>query len=300
MLLANLTTLFVLPGLILISIPLLISAYITACFSVLALSFRVFIFYTEFCYAFITSYFVIPTPSNLSLLPFTPSEPTSPSTRTPNRRSSECEHEAAPVISLPSSVSTPKLAPIGRPGLGRSKSAAFLGLVSGDEDRDFEGLGGWRCYGAGAGPMSVISGGQRGTASGSTSSVSSGNQNDPDDDADERAWLSINNRLELPSPPPTSFFQKDYITTNSSDGVGVCESKMWGNGPSSCTTIIPNPNHKRAVTTSMFARASLNHHSTWATGSSTGSWLPISSPSRLVGRSGPDGTSSMMSSSPPH
>jgi hypothetical protein len=73
--------------------------------------------------------------------------------------------------------------------------------ISGDERRDFEGVGGWRSYRASK-TCSAHTPHEKTTRSTSSSSIHStgGDVNpDVDIDADERAWLSLNNRLELPS-----------------------------------------------------------------------------------------------------
>ncbi|KAL4810751.1 hypothetical protein BDV18DRAFT_1729 [Aspergillus unguis] len=69
--------------------------------------------------------------------------------------------------------------------------SGFQGLINGDENRDFEGLGGWRCP-----PSYTKSPGYRSgrTTPSSTNSIS--------DEIDDIAWVSINSRLELPSQPP--------------------------------------------------------------------------------------------------
>lgn len=221
------TTFFTLPFLALISIPLVISAYITICFSVLALFLRLSVIYIELCYAIIANYFVIPTSNTSSLLNFAPSEPTTPlASTTPKRRS--LDHGRAVYFSGSSfHQSTPVSRSQSRPGCGQRRNSSyseeqqnnidspfydhdgrhfrrgghqreasypslrgFLGLISGDERRDFEGVGGWRCRAS----SSKFYGHH-------SRSVSSSSSNSVNEEADERAWLSINNRLELPSQP---------------------------------------------------------------------------------------------------
>jgi hypothetical protein len=78
-----------------------------------------------------------------------------------------------------------------------SAPTSVYGLpISGDERRDFEGVGGWRSYGTSR-PRSSHTPHEKATSSASSSSTHSTVDFDPD--ADERAWLSLNNRLELPS-----------------------------------------------------------------------------------------------------
>ncbi|KAB8261917.1 hypothetical protein BDV32DRAFT_120762 [Aspergillus pseudonomiae] len=220
------TTFFTLPFLALVSIPLVISAYITICFSVLALFLRLSVIYIELCYAIIASYFVIPTSNTSSLLNFAPSEPTTPlAATTPKRRS--LDYGRTIHFSDPSCHQSNPVSPShSRPGRGQRRNSShleepndqdstlhdidgrrirraehhkngyypslrgFLGLISGDERRDFEGVGGWRCWTSSSKVYGLHS-----------RSVSSSSSNSVSEEADERAWLSINNRLELPSQP---------------------------------------------------------------------------------------------------
>ncbi|KAJ5934327.1 hypothetical protein N7466_003874 [Penicillium verhagenii] len=88
----------------------------------------------------------------------------------------------------------------------------FTGLpVSGDKRRDFEGVGGWRSYPDALSRVSKPRSTQQekplSSSSSSTHSLvadvgvgaGAGVNIDADIDADERAWLSLNHRLELPS-----------------------------------------------------------------------------------------------------
>ncbi|OOF97177.1 hypothetical protein ASPCADRAFT_205989 [Aspergillus carbonarius ITEM 5010] len=204
-----------LPLLTLISVPLALSACITICFSVLALILRCSLVYIELCLAIIANYFVVPTAPHTSLLNFSASEPTTPAaSTTPKRRS--IDH------GIPSALAThrqgypfPRTQPPRRTSSSTTSSSstsqdnnnnhhhytphrkhtpphhptssALLSLISGDEDRDFEGLGGWRYA------TTRYLGHLSGTASPSP--------NDTTDESDERAWLSINRRLELPFQP---------------------------------------------------------------------------------------------------
>ncbi|RHZ63383.1 hypothetical protein CDV55_103815 [Aspergillus turcosus] len=214
------STLVTVPFLALVSVPLVLSAYITICLSVLTLFLRLFVIYVELCYAIVSNYFVITTSSKSSLLSFA-SEPTSPAaSATPKRRS--IDHGVAVILSHTSNHR--QLAPFSRghtrpaPARRRNSSnsstgrpdgdygrpvrreelrrnglttppSALLTLISGDEGRDFEGVGGWRC------PPSARSQGHL------SRSASSSSKDSISDEADERAWLSINDRLELPSQP---------------------------------------------------------------------------------------------------
>ncbi|CBF74813.1 hypothetical protein AN4047.2 [Aspergillus nidulans FGSC A4] len=214
------TTLLTLPFLILISIPLVITAFITVFFSVAALSIQLAIISIELCYALVTNLFTIPPSPNWSLLSFSVSGPNTPV----RRRSSDYSILRTPLASLRDQDQSQSWS--GRPTLGprmgssnplidsqdalptmnlnhenkqrnsstntthHKSSSGFFGLINGDEDRDFEGLGGWRCP-----PSYTKSPGYR---SGHTT-PSSTKSNSISDEVDDIAWLSMNSRLELPS-----------------------------------------------------------------------------------------------------
>lgn len=206
------TTLFIIPTLTLISIPLVISAYITTILSILTLCIRLFVIYIELCYAIITNYFIIPTTPD-SLLTFSPSEPTSPpavsrrlSTTSNASVSSGNYHHAhrramrANLIRINNAVSgygydSGNHRPVHANSRGMkgttttSPQPPFMGFVSGDEGRDFEDIGGWRYLAPSTSQPNL---------DGSMSPSSDPNAN-TSDNTEERAWLSINQRLELPS-----------------------------------------------------------------------------------------------------
>ncbi|KAL4881262.1 hypothetical protein BJY04DRAFT_62273 [Aspergillus karnatakaensis] len=209
------TTLFTLPLLALISIPLVITASITIFFSTIALFLQLSVITFELCYALLTNLFTIPPSTNWSLLSFTVSGPTTPDRRrssdygflhTPLAYRSQNQNRPSPGPRIPSNPldfhdpqdTHPPLYTLDsryhRPHLKRNQSTTqppgLLGLINGDEDRDFEGLGGWRCP-----PSYTKSPGYR--SGGTTPTSSSGLS----DEVDEMAWLSINKRLELPSHP---------------------------------------------------------------------------------------------------
>lgn len=207
-------TLLTLPFLALISIPLAITASITIFFSAVALSLQLTVISIELCYALLTNLFTIPPSPNWSLLSFSGSGP-----NTPNRRRSSdygflhtplaFRSQSRPSLGLRMGSSNPLLDiqnnqdnPLytlenrytHRPSIHQSYSYANLpglqGLINGDEYRDFEGLGGWRCP-----PSYTKSPGYR---SGRTTPSSA---NSVSDEVDDIAWLSMNSRLELPSQP---------------------------------------------------------------------------------------------------
>lgn len=205
MLSTTLSTVIVVPILALLSIPLIISAYLTTVFSLLALCIRLSVIYIELSSAIIGSYFTIPTSSH-SLLTFTPSEPTTPYGASPSITSTVDHLTYASIPRTSLSSSTRRLTrPANRRRHGSSASLddarfsrrgnfntlagskSFSSFVSGDEHRDFEDMGGWRYSGAGASNKGL------GLSSKPMPSPSTC------DIAEERAWMSINQRLELPS-----------------------------------------------------------------------------------------------------
>lgn len=227
----------ILPALALISIPLVIVAYITIIFSFLALWLRLSVIYIELCYAIIVNFFVIPTSSD-SLLSFISSEPASPLT-------------SSRIISTtngpPASPSSRRSA---RPRTQRYHSSTsmdnitnhhtpqnpFSSLISGDHARDFEDMGGWRCLA----PRSQNPNPSQNRDS-STSPPSSNQASvDGAECADERAWLSINNRLELPS---------HILTLSEPAGRGPPAPSL----PPKTTSPQRRRHHKRSVTTSMLS-----------------------------------------------
>ncbi|OJK02763.1 hypothetical protein ASPACDRAFT_113035 [Aspergillus aculeatus ATCC 16872] len=257
----SLSVLLTLPFLAIISIPLVISAWITISLSLLALVLRLLIIYLELCFAIIANFFVISTATNISLLNLSASEPSTPASSTPKRLSidhgatrpppptltshqhqhhhtyNHHSHHLAHSLAHTQSKKRPNHAtrtnsastssddqqdnnipptrlckePSQRNGHAPASTAAaagLLGLISGDSGRDFEGLGGWRT----PPPPSTsryhhISGTHSPTTTpngllGDDTHTNTNRSDDPDGE-DERAWLSINQRLELPSQPLT-------------------------------------------------------------------------------------------------
>ncbi|PYI06296.1 hypothetical protein BO78DRAFT_397249 [Aspergillus sclerotiicarbonarius CBS 121057] len=265
------STLLTLPLLTLISIPLALSACITICFSILALVLRLSLIYVELCLAIIANYFVIPTAANTSLLNFSASEPTTPAaSTTPKRRS--IDHSIPgllPALAIhrrgypfPRTQSRPLPRRTSSSTTTSSTSqdnnnnnnhtphrkhtpprhpapSALLTLISGDEGRDFEGLGGWRCA------TTRYQGHLSGTASPSP--------NNTTDEGDERAWLSINRRLELPSQP---------LSLRSTSNLEPLETLPWRHRQMASSTSPPGiggsgshntstRHHHRSATTSL-------------------------------------------------
>ncbi|KAJ5364056.1 uncharacterized protein N7496_009769 [Penicillium cataractarum] len=214
---AVLTTLVALPILGLVSIPLIISAWITISLALITLLVRFSVVYLEVGYGLVVSFFTIPTSSS-SFLPFAASEPVTPAAGNSRRNSAHglIQSRKNNDDSLLSGAFT---AIHDDPTRHKKKSYArsmieahhlpntqFLGLpVSGDERRDFEGVGGWRSYRNPSHisrPRTSHSAHEKTFSSPSSSSAHSINgevEVENDVDADELAWLSLNYRLELPS-----------------------------------------------------------------------------------------------------
>jgi hypothetical protein len=243
--LPKLSTVIITPLAALLAIPLAITASITLSLALLALCIRLSLIYIELCAAVIANYFVIPTSSD-SLLTFAPSEPATPSTASlssagllvstpPTPSSTSTRRQARPLprrhnsaVSLDGresgSMSHALLSVRGNL-YPSSTGTSFSSLVSGDERRDFEDTGGWQYLSTQ--PRGLGLG--LGLVSRSMSSSTSGN-----DVADERAWLSINKRLELPS-------RRRRMSLGDSHAAVAQGSAAVGSGR----------RHKRSVTTSM-------------------------------------------------
>ena len=174
---------------------------------------------------------------------------------------------------------------ISRPWINRSNSegavrrhSAFTTLVSGDErQRDFEDMGGWRCCGTSRRyqnrSQSAISSSSSSSCS-SSSSTANNDENDDnaegenddvddvdadDDDPEERSWLSINNRLELPSQRRMSLLASDF--PNSSN-INDSELRICKTSPSTPPIPIPSGErrHRRAATMFAYSSSSRNYY----------------------------------------
>ncbi|KAL2007751.1 hypothetical protein VTN00DRAFT_7733 [Thermoascus crustaceus] len=193
MLSASFSALFVLPILVLISIPLILSACITITLSVLTLSLRVSLVYIELFYALITNYFCpAASTTDPSLLTFSTSRSgsitptTPPSSRAKNRLSS-----SSPICRFGDSHGSQFQRSSRSRSRNKSRSSRQL-LSSGDHDRDVE----LRTLP----PAAAVQRRCR-SISGSVVSSSSAYSFNNDEATNERAWLStISKRLDdLPS-----------------------------------------------------------------------------------------------------
>ncbi|KAI9375721.1 hypothetical protein BJX61DRAFT_94881 [Aspergillus egyptiacus] len=275
------TTLVTLPLLTFVSIPLAITASITVFFSAIALYLQLLYISFELCYALLTNLFTIPLSPNWSLLSFTVSQPSSPD----RRRSSDYGFFQSPFSfrpqgPLPPPPAPPSLGPrtgssnpldmqdinpfqnpfyspdTRRPNLQQDKrrssssTSGFLALVSGQEDRDFEGLGGWRC------PPSTTKSPGRTTPPPSSNSA----DNEIKDEIDDLAWVSLNSRLELPSQPlairrssnPTTTATTTHIDAGTAEQLYLPWRRTSQVAVSGTKMNKGNDNHhRRSATTSM-------------------------------------------------
>ncbi|OQE39308.1 hypothetical protein PENCOP_c007G07295 [Penicillium coprophilum] len=209
---SSLSTLLALPILALISIPLILSAWVTISAALFALVVRLLVVYVEVAYGLVVHFFSVPTSPTSSLLTFAASEPTTPAAGRSRRNSSQMTTHSQKTNDFLNSwtivTSLDDPANRKRNSYARSMIEAhnlstppvFSLPISGDERRDFEGVGGWRSYGAFK-TRSSRAPHEKATSSISSSSIHSTDDVDPDADidADERAWLSLNSRLEFPS-----------------------------------------------------------------------------------------------------
>jgi hypothetical protein len=177
---------------------------------------RFAVVYLEVGYGLVVSFFKIPT-STSSFLPFAASEPVTPAAGNSRRNSAhgllQSRKNNDDILTSGTLVGihdgpTRHLNTYARSMIEAHHlpSTPFLGLpVSGNERRDFEGVGGWRSYrnpSTISRPRTSHSAHEKILSSPSSSSAQSINgevEPEADVDADELAWLSMNYRLELPS-----------------------------------------------------------------------------------------------------
>ncbi|KAL7659898.1 hypothetical protein ACMYSQ_002790 [Aspergillus niger] len=270
-----------LPLLTLFSLPLALLACFTTFLSIIFLLLRFSVIYIELCLAIITNYFVIPTAANTSLLNFSASEPTTPAaSTTPKRRSVDHSlnnglltalatyrpgyNPPRRTNSLTTTTSTSSTSqdtttvPLYRKDEPANNApSALLTLISGDEGRDFEGLGGWRCATTATAAAATTTTTARYPAHHLLSDTASPSPNITTSEYDERAWLSINERLELPSQPLLSIRNNSNSSNNE-----ALESLPWRHRqmastsppPGGSNNLIRSPrHHHRSATTSLLS-----------------------------------------------
>ncbi|KAF3394161.1 hypothetical protein F1880_005108 [Penicillium rolfsii] len=211
-----LNSLVALPILGLVSIPLVLSAWVTITLALITLLVQFCMVYLEVGYGLVVSFFTLPISSS-SFLPFAASEPVTPAAGNSRRNSAHGlsqsrQNNNDSVFHGSFTGINDEFTKHGGKSYARSMIEAhmpntpFLGLpISGDERRDFEGVGGWRSYrnpSHFSRPRTSHSTQEKPFSSPSSSSTHSVNgevEVEGDVDADELAWLSLNYRLELPS-----------------------------------------------------------------------------------------------------
>ncbi|KAJ5526805.1 hypothetical protein N7513_010964 [Penicillium frequentans] len=214
----SISSLLALPPLCVISIPLVLSAWLTLSAALFTLLLRVSVVYLEVGYALIINFFTLPTSTNTSsFLTFAPSESPTPAAGNSRRNSAHGLVQPHRANDTLNGFHEEYFKRKSKKNYARSMIKAhdlptaplptnFNGLpVSGDKRRDFEGVGGWRSYtdvaSRASKPRSIHSGQEKPLSSSSSSTHSLAGEVSMSDgvDADERAWLSLNHRLELPS-----------------------------------------------------------------------------------------------------
>lgn len=215
---AFVSSILALPVLCLISIPLIFSAWLTLSVALFTLLLRVSVVYLEVGYALVINFFKLPTSNNTSsFLTFAPSESPTPAAGNSRRNSAHGPVQFHRSNDALNGSHEDHFKRKSKRNYARSMVQAhdlptaplpanFTGLpVSGDKRRDFEGVGGWRSYtdvsSRVSKPRSIHSGQEKPLSSSSSSTHSLAGEVSMSDgiDADERAWLSLNHRLELPS-----------------------------------------------------------------------------------------------------
>ena len=278
----TLSTLFTLPFLLIISVPLALSAWLTISFALFTLFLRLFVVYIELGLALVINFFTVPTStSTSSFLTFAPSEPPTPAAGNSRRNSayslihSRRSNDALSSWAFSAFQDDPSKRK--KKNYARSMIEAhhlstapmpvnYTGLpVSGDERRDFEGVGGWRSYPdiscRASKARSVHSGQEKPMSPGSSSSRQSVAG---DMDEDDRAWLSLNDRLELPSQVVTFGAASSVNSPTHADSmsssyalVPAASSSYYNGHTNSDTNSDHRRHHRRSHTTSALSTSDL-------------------------------------------
>lgn len=216
------STLLALPVLCLVSIPLILSAWVTFSLALFTLLVRLSVVYFGVGYDMLVSFFTLPI-STISFLTFAASQPPTPVSGNSRRNSAYDSMTARWSNDLSSSWTYGAVDDAARYNKSKNiyarnmaeahylPASPRIGLpVSGDERRDFEGVGGWRSYPSGSNRHSNRRSSQPSRekplshgSSSSTQSINGELRDDTDIDADDRDWLLLNHRLELPSQSVT-------------------------------------------------------------------------------------------------
>ena len=191
-------TVLALPVLGFVSIPLLLSAWVTISFALLTLCVRLGIVYIELVIALLVNFFSLPASSS-SFLTFAPSEPPTPIASRRNSGYGPIQSRRSNDSLLTLGLTHDENSKPRQKSYARSMVEAHLPTTPFiDESRDFEGVGGWRSYHDSKRRGSHTN--EKPLSSTSSSAPSIAGEVDIDDEIDDEvAWLSLNHRLELPS-----------------------------------------------------------------------------------------------------
>ncbi|KUL88409.1 hypothetical protein ZTR_05394 [Talaromyces verruculosus] len=195
----TLSNIFILPFLLLIPIPLALSASITATLALTTLFIRALVVYFELVIALLANFFLFPahSPASGPFLALTEgSTPGVERTGPYGRATKYGQKSRRGSLSSKESVVEDYFFHHNHPQHGQipihPPHEALSSFISGNAGRDFEGVGGWRT------PLPRKIHHQTSSASSMSYNNSSEDELLLDNDDDE-AWLSINKRLELPS-----------------------------------------------------------------------------------------------------
>ncbi|KAJ6119421.1 hypothetical protein N7523_003701 [Penicillium sp. IBT 18751x] len=191
-------TVLALPVLGLVSIPLLLSAWVTISFALFTLCVRLGIVYLELVSAFLVNFFTLPA-SSTSFLTFASSEPPTPIASRRNSGHGPIQSRRSNDSLLTLGLTHDESSKPRQKSYARSMAEAhLLPTPFIDESRDFEGVGGWRPFHDTKRRGSHTN--EKPLSSHSSSAPSIAGEVDIDDEIDDEvAWLSLNHRLELPS-----------------------------------------------------------------------------------------------------
>ncbi|PCH04634.1 Hypothetical protein PENO1_026400 [Penicillium occitanis (nom. inval.)] len=200
-----LSDIFILPFLLLISIPLAFSASITATLALTTLFIRALVVYFELVIALLANFFLFPahSPASGAFLALTEGSTPGVERTAPYARTAKYGHQQTGLVKSRRGSLSSKEGVVedyffhhNHPQNGHipihPSHEALSSFISGNAERDFEGVGGWRT------PLPR----QRYHQTSSASSMSYNNSSEEElllDNGDDEAWLSINKRLELPS-----------------------------------------------------------------------------------------------------
>lgn len=247
-----------LPILVLVSIPLILSAAVTISFALIALTLRLLMAYIELVFGSFLHLLSVSTSSVSSLLAFGTSNPSiTASGRSSGefKRGTQRRKDSLPAWSDRATLGNHRDKSYTRSTVvGHSSPTSFHGFPISDERRDFEGVGGWRSY-----PSKPHVSHEKPPFGSSSSSI---NDVDQSTDTDEHAWLSLNNRLELPSQVITlsTITHAGSTSTSPSWGSDLRNGHNFQNltGADPTSDGHGSRNHHRSLTTSSLVTSDLH------------------------------------------